>query len=151
MSKRKKSQNKSVVEKKPSPTHPPTDKASLSQKLEFQRQEIRSGPIPSPDDMDLYGRVQPDFPERIMKLAEGEAEHRRECEKEAIRLKGREILLGQLIAAAITMAAFSVSGYALFLGHQWISAIITGSTIATLATVFVKGHRDESSAAPVKK
>jgi uncharacterized membrane protein len=53
-----------------------------SQHKFVQRKVVRyEGPIPPAHEFEAYGRVLPDGPERILKMAEQQSLHRQICEK----------------------------------------------------------------------
>lgn len=99
-----------------------------------------SGPLPPPDLLEHYQRIQPDLVERLMRLTEAEAAHRHELETQALaaseRIEGR----GQRYGLLIGLAALAVAALALFLGFENAAMTIGGTTVVGLATVFVVGR-----------
>jgi uncharacterized membrane protein len=99
-----------------------------------------SGPLPPPDILQKYKDIQPDFPERILKLTEQEAVHRREITRKALRLEAIETFLGQLFGLVVALAAFSVTAYLGSIGHSVAASIIGSGAIVALVTAFIKGR-----------
>lgn len=110
------------------------------------------GPLPPPDLLRQYQEIQPDFPERILRLTEQEAEHRRSVTRNVIRIEGAEVILGQIFGLFIALSALGVSAYLAVHGAQTVASIIGGGTLVALVTVFIRGRtkarddNDDSSA-----
>ena len=104
-----------------------------------------SGPLPPPDLLQKYKDIQSDFPERILRLTEREAEHRHDITRKAVWLDGAEIFLGQIFGLIVALAAFVVAGYLGYLGLSAASSIIGGGAIAGLVAVFIKGRSNSQT------
>jgi len=68
-------------------------------------QEIFSGPLPSPDMLKGYREISPDYPERLMKMAEAHA-------AADVHKKYKEpfnITLGQFFSFALGLSGFGLS------------------------------------------
>lgn len=96
-----------------------------------------SGPLPPPDVLKKYQAIQPDFPERILRLTEKEAEHRHEITRKAVWIDGAEVLVGQVFGLIVALSSFAVAGY---LGHPAAASVIGSGTIVGLVAVFIKGR-----------
>jgi uncharacterized membrane protein len=79
-----------------------------------QMQQI-SGPVPSPDILRAYDEMTPGLADRIVRMAEQEAEHRRKIEFEIVSIQGldqksyrRSELMGQILGLTIGLAAIAV-------------------------------------------
>lgn len=70
--------------------------------------EYHSGPLPSPEVLGRYNDAVPDAAERILRMAENEAAHRREIERFSMKSNLRLEARGQIFAFAIAM--LSVGG-----------------------------------------
>lgn len=100
--------------------------------------------------MKRFGEIDPTFPERIMALTEGEANHRREMERVELdalvrdKLADRtERMRGQWFGFVLAIV-FLVAGGGLVLdGHAWAGGTIATSTLVALVTVFVTGRRQQ--------
>ncbi|HNM42790.1 DUF2335 domain-containing protein [Plasticicumulans sp.] len=99
-----------------------------------------SGPLPPPDLLEHYQRIQPDLVERLMRLTESEAAHRHALETQALAASERIEARGQRYGLLIGLAALAVAGMALSLGHEKAAMTIGGTTVVGLATVFVVGR-----------
>lgn len=120
---------------------PQSHDESLEQ-VEMQLVSYRhDGPLPAPQVMAGYQRVNPAFPERIMRMAEREMEHRHARELSELGIIDGRLWRGQVLGGACALGALAVAAYALFLGHPATAAIIGGTTVVGLATVFVIGRR----------
>jgi uncharacterized membrane protein len=93
-----------------------------------QRHELArvsfSGPLPPPEILQQYQQIQADFPERILRLTEGEAAHRREITRTALRWDGIETFLGQAFALVVCLASLLRSCFMCFLGHRYCSSFV---------------------------
>lgn len=71
-----------------------------------QHAEIhRSGPLPSPDDLALYNQIIPNGADRIMKMAENQAEHRQQLEKLALQSNTERSRTGQYLGFILNLVA----------------------------------------------
>lgn len=105
-----------------------------------------SGPLPPPELLEKYKEIQADFPERILRLTESEAEYRRDVTRQAIKLETREILIGQIFGLLVALATL---GVVTFLGYfnQPIAASVLGvGGLTGLVTVFIVGRRRRGEA-----
>lgn len=96
-----------------------------STNIELQHHQAYSGPIPDPDSLAKYEQIQPGFAERIIKMAEEEALHRRANENKVIKSS---------MAMAITGIVFAFISVILF-GGIIVYAISQRSNVAALSTV----------------
>jgi uncharacterized membrane protein len=83
------------------------------------------GPIPDPDSLARYDQINPGFAERIMRMAEEEAIHRRSNENKIIKGNTRMAMLG-IVFAFLSVIIFA--GIVIF-------AILKGSSVAALGAV----------------
>lgn len=90
-----------------------------------QRLEMYSGPLPHPDLLRRYQEIVPDAPERILKMAEKQNEHRIEIEKKVI---GGNIFNERLGL----IAGFLVCVYALYLGTK---ILLAGHEVSGFAAI----------------
>lgn len=77
-----------------------------------------------------------DVPERILRMAEKQLEHRTNNEKKIVNEEIRASKVGQFLGAFIALACI---GGAIFLGmngHDWLAGIMI-SIIAAVGTIFV--------------
>ena len=89
-------------------TEKPAPQEETMERLKLMtRQEISqfSGPIPHPDIMRGYEEVLPGSADRILSLAEKEAEHRRALENKSMNADSRDSLMGIICATIISIGA----------------------------------------------
>lgn len=93
--------------------------------------EIRDfGKPPNPETLAKYGRIDPEIPNRILKIIEQEGNHRRELEQFALKWAIRLDLLSVICAFILVIATLLVGVYFLVNGFP-----VTGATIITSVTV----------------
>lgn len=103
-----------------------------------------SGPLPDPATFGQYELVLPGVAERIMRMAEDEAKHRRAMER-----KGENRANGGVAAAfLIAMGGFAVSAYGFWLGYPVEAATITTGAIAAITGAFIYGTNVKSKKEP---
>jgi uncharacterized membrane protein len=94
------------------------------------------GILPSPEMMEHYQRIDPSLPDRILKLTEGEAQHRRDCDKKIINHAFFSALVGN-ICGILAIAGLGFLSYQFLLhGRPTQGAVIAGSS-ATVVGIFV--------------
>lgn len=103
--------------------------------------------MPPPAALHRFGEIDPSFPERMMRMAEQAAEHQRSMEKEAMKQQGDELAgargsksRGQWFAAGLAVFFGVVGAWACYLGHPGAGATIIGSTVVSLAAVYLVGR-----------
>lgn len=116
-----------------------------------------SGPMPHPELLGQYEQLCPGSANRIIKMAEQEAEHRRAAENTIIaaQIKDRnkqysESRCGQLCALAITLAALAAGAYTAVMGHEIAGSVIGVGGIGGIVTTFLLGSASRSSDDPPK-
>ncbi len=132
-SKQKKSQNKPVL------PHSATQ-GSAHEQVTIHQQQIHQGPLPSPVALNQYDQVVPGAAERILQMAEHDAQHQRDISIMALDAHRREVRLGQVLGFGIGVLSFSTCIVALFLGSEKTAIAIGGTTVIGLVTAFVKGR-----------
>jgi uncharacterized membrane protein len=116
-----------------------------------------SGPMPHPELLGQYEQLCPGSADRIIRMAEQEAEHRRSAEHKIIdaQIKDRskqysESRCGQLCALVITLAALGVGAYTAVLGHEIAGSIIGVGGIGGIVTTFILGQTSRAAGDPPK-
>jgi len=108
------------------------------------KQEVvqhHSGPLPSPNDFAAYNQITPGAAERILRMAEIEAEHRRSQEVKAMVRMHREAMVGQLFAFAIGLSGIGASMYLAMIEQPAAAMVIGGGTLVALVTAFINGRK----------
>ncbi|MES0335575.1 MAG: DUF2335 domain-containing protein [Candidatus Magnetobacterium sp. LHC-1] len=148
MTQQKNKQNNSL---QPVPSNPPDEvkgKVIAASAISF------SGPIPSPDILKGYSELSADLPERIIKMAEEEAKHAHEMEREKLRIDEKCLdgdisrqKRGQLFGLIIGLSGLASAIACVALGAEAVGGIIGGATIVGLVGVFVIGryYKEEES------
>lgn len=98
------------------------------------------GPTPPASELQGYENIIPGSANRIIKLAEEEASHRRGLEKNIVRRQFNQSSAGQWLGFVLSSILIAVGGLLTYLGHDTVGGIIFGTTIIGLATVFALGR-----------
>ena len=105
-----------------------------------------SGPIPLASEMEKYEALCPGATDRILKLTEKtlkltaqQSAHRQKLEAEALRASSRVSLIGVISAALIAFTSLILTGFCVYIGHEIIGTILSGSTIASIVYAFIYG------------
>ncbi|MCF8024166.1 MAG: DUF2335 domain-containing protein [Desulfobacteraceae bacterium] len=128
----KKTKNNPASKKKDPPRENPQNHIVAAQQF--------SGPIPHPDILRQYNEILPGAADRILAMAESESEHQKSMDKTAMEFKSRENRRGQYLAMATVIVAFSAATACAYMGAQTAAAVIGGTTVVGLVTVFVTGR-----------
>lgn len=99
-----------------------------------------SGPIPPPAILEGYERLVPGAAARILNMAEAEAAHLRQIERDALAHQTAIIQRGQYFGLAVAALAIGASVVALFLGQPWVAGVLGGTTVVGLVAAFVLGR-----------
>ena len=99
------------------------------------------GPLPNPEALEHYGRIDESFPARVIAMAERQALHRQENETRRAKAASRDSLLGIVAGLLIALAGLGVCAYLAMHGHDEVAGIIGGSTLLGMVTVFVVGKK----------
>ena len=123
-----------------------------------------SGPIPDPQTLRQYNEITPGLADRIVRMAEDEALHRRGLERtivdaqsDDIKSQRTEIRLGQVFAVVVAVAGFGFGTYAMTHGAQIGGSVLGGGTLVSIVGAFLyRQHAaskapDEPKASPVQK
>ena len=105
-----------------------------------------SGPIPLASEMEKYEALCPGATDRILKITEKslklmaqQSAHRQKLEAEALRTSSRVSLIGVISAALIALTSLILTGFCVYIGHEIIGTILSGSTIASIVYAFIYG------------
>lgn len=102
----------------------------------IEEQKAFSGPLPAPEDFLAYKNVMSDAPERILAMAERQAQHRIEIETKIVESGIKESKRGQALGAVIVIACLVCSVTLGLYGHEVLAGAIV-AIIAAVATIFV--------------
>ena len=98
-----------------------------------------AGPLPSPKTLALYKDVMPDLPERIVRMAEKEGDHRRDMEEKLIRGNLNMKERGQWFGLIIAMFTLGIASFLIMYDHPISGGFIGIGGVCTLVAIFVTG------------
>ena len=111
----------------------------------------RSGPLPPPGDFAQYGETLPDAPNRILGMAERQADHRMALEKLVIGSQLRQSRVGQLLAAGLGIVCIAASTFLSLNGHEAVAGVLGGTTVLGLVATFIVGRNSQKEDLEKKK
>ena len=110
-------------------------------------QQHISGPIPSPEVLRQYDAFSPGLADRLVRIAEQEAEHRRKMEADVIALQRsdqmayrRSEFAGQLFGLSIGLAAIIGAVIMAVHGAQVAASFLGTGGVTGLVTAFILGR-----------
>ncbi|MBB3173523.1 putative membrane protein [Endobacter medicaginis] len=101
---------------------------------------IHSGPLPDPMTLAGYGAIDPSFPDRIMTMAERNAEAERDQRGLAMRFTAASEREGRWMALGFSVVAIAVSCGLALAGHDAVAGIIGGTTVVGIVVAILKGR-----------
>ena len=111
----------------------------------MQQTTAFSGPLPPPEILARYNEIVPDGAERIIRVAEKQADHRMALETKALNWDIIRSNWGLRIGGLICLAFLAVSGFVIYEGHDWAGATLGGVDLASIAGIFVIGTAMQKS------
>ncbi|WP_368661467.1 DUF2335 domain-containing protein [Paracoccus sp. (in: a-proteobacteria)] len=98
--------------------------------------------MPRPQDFGEYGRIVPDAPERILRMAENEQRHRIEMERILVPAEVHAGRRGQLLGTGISLAALILAAVTAWVGVPWqVSIALVGVPVLSVARSLVLAIR----------
>jgi uncharacterized membrane protein len=97
-----------------------------------------SGPLPPPEVLQGYENITPGFADRIVTMAEKQAQHRQELEKIAYKSESRNSFTGVIMAGVVVV---SITISAILTGNAILGGILGSAGLAGLAGTFIYGTR----------
>lgn len=107
-----------------------------------------SGPLPSSEEMQGYEQAHPGAADRILSMAEGEANHRRKMERKVVNLDTMEHVVGLIFGLVVALAGIGGGVWCVLAGQALAGSVLAGATIVSLVGVFVYGSRMKSIVVP---
>lgn len=98
-----------------------------------------TSPIPPPAILQQYNELVPDAAERILSLVEKQSAHRQYLERKVIESDIFNSKLGLFFGFVIGMTSVIAGTYCILEGHNWSGAVIGGTGLSGLVSVFVYG------------
>jgi len=109
-----------------------------------------SGPIPHPSVLQQYNNIHDGFANRIIKMAEKDADHIREMQKAIFLAKKQEVTLGQVFAFLIGMSALICGTVAVIYDHPVTAGFIGTGGVIGLVSVFIFGRAKKQNSGKAK-
>ena len=97
-----------------------------------------SGPLPPPSYLAEFESILPGAAERVFKQFENEGHHRRALAEADSRFVARDAAIGQVLAGIYAIAAFSLTGFAIYMNATWVAAILGSGTIVSGIVAFLR-------------
>ncbi len=111
-----------------------------SKQLSIERQEF-SGPLPPPEILKGYETILPGAAERILSMAENQANHRQIMEQKFLNANTRNSFIGLIFAFLIALA-ITIGGIICILNNKGFSGTFLGASgLLGVLGVFVYGTR----------
>ncbi len=104
----------------------------------------RSAPLPSAEELFEYESVIPGGAERILKMAENQSSHRIELEKLIVVNQQKQSWRGQNYGFIIGLTGILMGAALSCLGHEMVGALLAGTTVTGLVSLFVIGQHRQS-------
>jgi len=105
-------------------------------------QETYSGPLPHPSILKGYEDVLPGSADRILQMAENEADHRHKMDNKIITSRSRDSFLGVIFGFIISAIGVGGGVYLVATGTAGVGAAITAMSLSSLVGVFIYGTRE---------
>lgn len=86
--------------------------------------EARQAPLPAPDDFAQYEQILPGSAERILRMAEIQASHRQNMERQMIIANIRSERRGQWFGLIVSIVALALAGFSAYYKQPLAVAIL---------------------------
>lgn len=116
---------------------PPKEQEKAIAKL-----EMYSGPIPHPDILEKYDKLDPGAAKLIIENGVKESEHRRNLENEAMRHTARDTARRDWMGFIIGVIIICVGAYLIYTGHTITGTVLSGVSAIGLVSLFVGDRSD---------
>jgi uncharacterized membrane protein len=108
-------------------------------------QQSFSGPIPPPSLLEGYESILPGAAERILALAESEAQHRRDIERQVTRANIRlakgehyQVYLGQVLAFLLALVFIGGGVFLIHGGKSIVGSFFSAAALIAIVAAFLK-------------
>lgn len=102
------------------------------------------GPLPPPDELAAFGRIQADFPERILRMAEENgADERLRLQREQVQ-QYRIDMTGRILGFTFAISALATSVWLCLAGHDWAGGSIGAAAVAGTVIALVSGRAGQA-------
>ena len=122
-----------------------SDPKTIARELVSLSVESRSyrGPLPRPEDLAEYEKTVPGAAERIIAMAERQAEHRQALERVVVEGGARNAHQGLWLGFIISLVVLGLGTTLVLTGHEVVGATVMALDVVSLAGVFVFGRIDQ--------
>lgn len=107
----------------------------------------KTEPLHSPEMLEKYNEIHPDFAERVLRMAEKEQaeRHKQSQQKHELEVKNqnslyRSIMRGQIFGLIAAFGAMGLCGYFAYLGDVKNASYASIGVVASLTAVFITGR-----------
>lgn len=107
-----------------------------------------SGPLPPAKELQAYEDIEEGTADRIIRMAEKQAEHRRAQEKRMVESACGDSRVGLWLGFVIGMSALLLSGIIALMASTTAGSLLAFSSITSLVAVFVYGSKQNSEYSP---
>lgn len=108
------------------------------EQVELRAERYWSGALPRPEDFGRYAEIVPDAPERILKMAEREQEHRINLESQIVPANNAAGARGQWLGAGISVLAMILAVGVVLLNGPWqVAVALLGVPVLSVARSLV--------------
>lgn len=150
------------VDPPPAPSRPSAKSSKLISRTVSQSVTSQfSGPMPPPEYLARYEQICPGSADRMLAMAEKEADHRRTTETTIVAAQIEhhnkqfsEARRGQICAVIITLAGLGAGLYAAIQGHEITGGVLGVGGIGGIVTTFILGRtkqKDDEEEQPAPK
>ena len=120
---------------------PDEDKQEAVDRVVCQFSKMHSGPIPSPEEMELYNKIEPGLANRIMIMAEENGRHIRICEKKEVDENSKYNARGQIYGFIVTLFALGLCGLSLWFDKDFLSFMFGAAGITPIISRFINPRK----------
>ncbi len=113
--------------------------------------EITIGPLPPPEELYKYNQVFEGCAQRIVAMAEHQAEHRQDLERTVVKSNATAQLRGQIFAFTLSTLIIVTGAYLLLQGRNIAGFALIGGDAATLVGMFLYGRQAQGKEREGKK
>lgn len=121
---------------------PEAQRSIIVERLKMQVSSYQ-GPLPPPDLLAAYAKVIQDSPERMLRIAEKQVDHRIASESEIIRKSFRLKFMGQIYGFILAILFGVCTLWLGLTGHDVLAGLVGVTTILGLAVVFVLNRKPD--------
>ena len=115
----------------------------VHEELLVARAELFTGPLPHPDHFAEYEKTQAGAADRIIRMAEDEAKHRRRLESLVVESNVKMEARGQVLGFIIAMAALIGGTYIMASGESLWGAAVAIAAVTGLSGLFIWTRREK--------